>query len=365
MQQRMLKKLKKSQQLELKRATKKASKPLSAAAQKRLERMQRKAAKLKQDVDKSKAAKAAKVAKAAHDTASLNNSARDTAMYNNSNCFFDTDEYNDLDMEALNAMETQHAAAATHHSQLVFEIVAEDGFRVVSQDMDRAWRVIVDRVRQLRVDHKLKPLSYRALSGARMYGLCARATVFMLEQMEAIEFCPRYTSKYIARPSGTEFNTTDASWTIDLNNSARTSRHRAPTGKTCLDQFYWLAADYRSLNCLNLGMRFDQQFAQASKALTSTDMCTALKFRHLKEFSKSALLVKRSLIHGRGLFTLVDLNQGQMIVEYAGEIIRNELCERREKYYESKVGVSLDVFIVNWAVDQSRVTWKRLARNRN
>ena len=123
-----------------------------------------------------------------------------------------------------------------------------------------------------------------------------------------------------------------------MNNCARTTGHDGV--KKCLDQFYWLASDYRSLNCLNLGRRFNQQFTQAGKALTSTDMCNSLKFRHLKEFSKNALIVKRSLIHGRGLFTLVDLNQGQMIIEYAGEIIRNELCDRREKYYESKVNLA-------------------------
>ena len=40
------------------------------------------------------------------------------------------DEYNDLDLEAYNAFEN------TFHSQLVFEIVAEDGFRVVSYDIN-------------------------------------------------------------------------------------------------------------------------------------------------------------------------------------------------------------------------------------
>jgi SET domain-containing protein len=66
-------------------------------------------------------------------------------------------------------------------------------------------------------------------------------------------------------------------------------------------------------------------------------MYNSMKYRHLKEFSKSALIVKRSPIHGRGLFTLVDLYQSQMIVEYAGEIIRHQVCDKREKYYESKV----------------------------
>ncbi len=329
---------KNKQQQKLEKPAKK-QKPLSVAALKKLERMQRKANKLKFDKDHlfslpiKKQAKAAAAA-AGFATSGANANSRGESNFN-SNYFFDTDEYNELDLEALNSLEAGNSGSY-HSSHLVFEILAEDGFKVVSCDIDRAWRVIVDRVRKLRQDHKLKALAFKSLSGARMYGLSARATVFMLEQMESIEFCPLYNNRYIFRENAND------KWIINLNNCARTSRDchdSTAAAKKCFDQFYWLASDYRSLNCLNLGQRFSQPFAQAAKALTSTDMCNSLKFRHLKEFSKSALIVKRSLIHGRGLFTLVDLNQGQMIVEYAGEIIRNELCDRREKYYESKVGI--------------------------
>jgi hypothetical protein len=120
-----------------------------------------------------------------------------------------------------------------------------------------------------------------------------------------------------------------------LNNSARTMEH-VENGRKWPDRFYWLTSEHRNLN-LNLNQRFDQTYFQAAKSITSFDMCTSMKYRHLKEFSKNALVVKRSNIHGRGLFTLVDLQQSQMIIEYSGEIIRHELCDRREKYYETKV----------------------------
>jgi len=45
----------------------------------------------------------------------------------------------------------------------------------------------------------------------------------------------------------------------------------------------------------------------------------------------------RSTIHGRGLFCKRDIDAGEMIIEYAGEVIRNALTDLREKYYESKV----------------------------
>ncbi|RNA03907.1 histone-lysine N-methyltransferase 2B [Brachionus plicatilis] len=233
--------------------------------------------------------------------------------------------YNDLDLESSN-------------NKLVFEITCEDGLKVISHDLNRAWKVIFDKIRKLRQEHKLKNIAFKNLNGVRMCGLDSPAVIYMLEQLESIQFCPLYKTKYIHSQ-----NTNDR-WIINLNNCARTQKHDG--AKKCLDPFYWLASEHRSLNFLNLSQRFDQKFFQAAKALQSLDICGSTKYRHLKDFSKSALVVKRSPIHGRGLFTLVDLSQGQMIIEYSGEIIRNEVCDKREKFYESK-GIGCYMFRID------------------
>ena len=46
----------------------------------------------------------------------------------------------------------------------------------------------------------------------------------------------------------------------------------------------------------------------------------AMRFRHLKVTSKQAVGVFRSDIHGRGLFCLRDIEAGEMVIEYAGEV---------------------------------------------
>jgi hypothetical protein len=47
----------------------------------------------------------------------------------------------------------------------------------------------------------------------------------------------------------------------------------------------------------------------------------------------------RSDIHGWGVFTDIDIRQGEMIIEYRGELISNAMAEKREKEYESaKIG---------------------------
>lgn len=69
---------------------------------------------------------------------------------------------------------------------------------------------------------------------------------------------------------------------------------------------------------------------------TSSNLPMAMRFRHLKETSKEAVGVYRSNIHGRGLFCLRDIEAGEMVIEYAGEVIRSMLTDKREKYYETK-----------------------------
>lgn len=53
----------------------------------------------------------------------------------------------------------------------------------------------------------------------------------------------------------------------------------------------------------------------------------------------------RSAIHGRGLFCKRNIEAGEMVIEYAGIVIRSVLTDKREKYYDSKVGRASVSFI--------------------
>ena len=64
-----------------------------------------------------------------------------------------------------------------------------------------------------------------------------------------------------------------------------------------------------------------------------------MRFRHLRRTAKEAVGAYCSAIHGRGLYCKRDIDAGEMVIEYAGEVIKSTLCDKREKCYESKVGV--------------------------
>ena len=227
---------------------------------------------------------------------------------------------------------------------LVFEIRSEDGVHIVSTSIERAWRQLVERVSSLRRRLKHKALSYEGVSGATMYGLNNRSVVYLLEQFDSLDMCPAYTRKYAATDRNAPRHS--VKWTPTLDVCARTARAYDPSSKKAYDPFYWLSSVHRSFSYLNLNKVFNQQFATAVKALNVADTCNAVKFRHLKEFSSNGLIVKCSDIQGRGLFTLVDIPQGQMIIEYAGEIIRHSLCDKRERYYDSR-GIGCYMFRID------------------
>lgn len=66
-------------------------------------------------------------------------------------------------------------------------------------------------------------------------------------------------------------------------------------------------------------------------------MIIQMLFDGATQFCKQQAYVCRSDIHGRGLFCKRDIDAGEMIIEYAGEVIRSAMTDRREHYYESKV----------------------------
>lgn len=56
------------------------------------------------------------------------------------------------------------------------------------------------------------------------------------------------------------------------------------------------------------------------RRVASTNLPMAMRFRILKETSKESVGVYHSHIHGRGLFCLRDIEAGEMVIEYAGEV---------------------------------------------
>ncbi|KAF9515015.1 hypothetical protein BS47DRAFT_1294478, partial [Hydnum rufescens UP504] len=82
-----------------------------------------------------------------------------------------------------------------------------------------------------------------------------------------------------------------------------------------------------------------QGMEQANKYLTqsggsdASDHTLKLKFNQLRT-RKKKLKFSRSPIHDWGLYAMEPISSGEMVIEYVGEVIRQQVADKREKYYE-------------------------------
>lgn len=95
-----------------------------------------------------------------------------------------------------------------------------------------------------------------------------------------------------------------------------------------------VAASSRS-NRINT-RRLVQGMEQVNKAMGDTQS-TQLQFNQLRA-RKKQLIFARSPIHDWGLYAMEAIPQGEMVIEYVGEVIRAQVADKREKWYE-RIGI--------------------------
>ena len=70
---------------------------------------------------------------------------------------------------------------------------------------------------------------------------------------------------------------------------------------------------------------------------SASDLPMAMRYRNLQKTYKQHVGVYQSSIHGLGLYCVKEIEPGEMVIEYAGTVIRSVLTDKREKLYDSKV----------------------------
>ncbi|XP_027892949.1 histone-lysine N-methyltransferase 2B isoform X2 [Xiphophorus couchianus] len=222
---------------------------------------------------------------------------------------------------------------------LRFEITSDDGFSVKANSIEVAWRAVVDGVLDARADFHLKQLPLGVMSGQRVLGVVHDAVIFLLEQLEGAADCKRHRFRF--------HRCDDAEEELPLNPSG-CARTEVYTRKATFDMFNFLASQHRPLpEFIAPFDEDDDEFPlKASRRATSSELPMAMRFRHLEKISKEAVGVYRSPIHGRGLFCKRNIDAGEMVIEYAGTVIRAVLTDKREKYYDSK-GIGCYMFRID------------------
>ncbi|XP_061903586.1 histone-lysine N-methyltransferase 2B isoform X6 [Entelurus aequoreus] len=227
----------------------------------------------------------------------------------------------------------------TNQPHLRFEITSDDGFCVKANSMEVAWRAVIEGVLDARADFHMKQLPLGIMCGPRVLGVVHDAVIFLLEQLQGAANCKSYRFRFHRCDNIEE--------ELPLNPSG-CARAEVYTRKATFDMFNFLASQHRALpDIVGLYDEEEDEFPlKSSRRATSSELPMAMRFRHLEKTSKEAVGVYRSLIHGRGLFCKRNIEAGEMVIEYAGTVIRAVLTDKREKYYDSK-GIGCYMFRID------------------
>jgi len=224
-------------------------------------------------------------------------------------------------------------------ARLSFEITSDDGFSCQGATMEEAWRQVLERVQDVRAAARMEQLSYAAISGRSMFGVDHQALVYLIEQLYGAVHCHQhYRFKFH------KYHVHQADQEVPPNPTG-SARSEGFTSRKPFDMFNFLKSMYR--NKPQTEKEKEEEMAlKSSRRATSLSLPMAMRFRKLKTFAKEAVDVYRSKIHGRGLFCKRNIDAGEMVIEYAGEVIRASLTDKREKYYESK-GIGCYMFRID------------------
>ncbi|XP_011298309.1 histone-lysine N-methyltransferase trithorax [Fopius arisanus] len=206
---------------------------------------------------------------------------------------------------------------------LMYEIKSQDGFTHTASSMTEVWDTVFQAVQLARKAHNLPPITHNPLT--EHLGLDNNATVYLVEQLPGVNRCTKYKPRFHNLSPPAVLN---EDLLVESNSGA--ARAEPFKGRKVHDIFSWLASTHRQQPKMIAISENEMRKA------ASTNLPMAMRFRILKETSKESVGVYHSHIHGRGLFSLRDIEAGEMVIEYAGEVIRASLTDKREKYYDSK-----------------------------
>ncbi|KAK7492386.1 hypothetical protein BaRGS_00016259 [Batillaria attramentaria] len=208
--------------------------------------------------------------------------------------------------------------------RLAFEITSEDGFSCRADTME-------------------------GLDGVQMFGVGHDAVAYLVEQLNGARHCRHYNFRHF------QYSPPEDEEELTINPSG-CARCEPFTSRKPYDIFSFLNSRYRHHPSKKQCNKEEEMELKSSRIAVSCECVVgvrqawklpmAMRFRKLQEHAKEAVGVYRSRIHGRGLFCKRNIDAGEMVIEYSGEIIRSLLTDKREKYYESK-GIGCYMFRID------------------
>lgn len=193
---------------------------------------------------------------------------------------------------------------------LMFEMSSADGVFCKDRSLVEIWSKLFEAIQVSRNERKMPQLSssnpYASdlTAAIRSLGLSNNFLKYLLEQLsgakEFIKYKPIYHKGVDVVGSTTE-------------SSSGCARTGIVVRKNRYDMFSWLASRHRKPPKL---LANNEDFG----GRRANSLPNEMKYRNMNKALTHTVGVYRSDIHGRGLFCLRDIEQGEYIIEYTGEV---------------------------------------------
>lgn len=220
------------------------------------------------------------------------------------------------------------------NSNILYKIQSPDGFDYSSTSITELWKKVFEAVQSARAVHNMPLLpenAFNSINGLELLGLNSNGLRYLTEQLPGVAKCIKYKS--VNRKNT---KTIEPEEPVDISQTCRAARCEPNKfTKEPYDMFSWLASRHRNpeyvpqidteqasryvICCIYRKVNRCYKI-RSYRRQSSVNLPMAMRFRQLKETSKHAVGVYRSNIHGRGLFCLRDIECGEMVIEYAGEV---------------------------------------------
>ncbi|CAG9759392.1 unnamed protein product [Ceutorhynchus assimilis] len=204
----------------------------------------------------------------------------------------------------------------------------DEGFKCSSTSIADCWAKVLDAVQAARAAHNMSPLPTdgKQMKSVQLTGLKSSHVKYLVEQLPGASKCVKYKPLFKFTPHPQDI----ASICSHGFGAVRCQPHKHENAEP-YDMFSWLSSKHREPF---VSLALQTSAVQQSRRMNNFSM--AMKFKNLKLTSKNSVGVYRSQIHGKGLFCLRAIEPAEMVIEYAGEVIRSILTDKREKFYNSK-----------------------------
>ncbi len=229
--------------------------------------------------------------------------------------------------------------------------VLEEGYdkeTYTGQTPDEIWHQILNRLDKLRKENDLVKIFPVYFRGEYLFGLTEPHVIRLVESLPGIETLPDYAFKF------GRLQLLDMPLTINPSGCARTEpKLRTHFRKSHITSS--TATTNSTSNCSGNGTSTTTGYSRHDSNEDADDneeeeyrsdeafsynkqfvLPKSSQFKKLKTEWRQNVCLAKSEIQGLGLYAGRDLEKNTMIIEYIGELIRNEVANRREKLYEEQ-----------------------------